>query len=58
MEQEDRDRLTRIETKLDMVMPHIEKIQSHETDISFIKRLTIGVWIFATTLAGIFYTKH
>lgn len=39
MEQDDKERLIRVETKLDMVIPHIKKISDHESDIKLIKKV-------------------
>lgn len=39
MNQEDRDRLIRVETKLDLVLPKIILVDRLDKDVSFIKRM-------------------
>lgn len=58
MEQEDKDRLTRVETKLDMVLPHIKMVVDHDRDISFVRRSIKGIWALIGLLALFFGNKH
>lgn len=63
MEESDlRDRLIRLETKLDAVLPHIERMEEVVRDISMLKRIMgvagglvtlVGTWV-----ATYFGSKH
>ena len=54
MEKEVIERLTRVEAKLDFVLPYIERVSGIEKDISFVKKaigilgtflVTVGAWV-------------
>jgi hypothetical protein len=39
MDQEDKDRLTRVEAKMDLFLPIIPKVEQHEKDIYVVKKV-------------------
>lgn len=73
MDQEIRDRLARIESKLELILPHIsqshtklegshddlvKRVDKIDSDVSFARRGLALAWTVLIGLAGIFYTKH
>lgn len=58
MEQEVIERLTRVETKLDLALADSKMIAKHENDISFVKR--VGSFVAFLITAAITYIsgKH
>lgn len=66
MENEILERLVRLESKLDLVLPVVleknkiieAKVNELDRDVSFVKRAVTLVWTVTMGLVGIFYTRH
>lgn len=55
---DDRERLVRVETKLDMALEGLKMVGDHERDISFVKRSLKGIWALILLVATFLGTKH
>lgn len=53
MQPEDRERLARLEVKLDMLLPYIKTTARLDKDVSFIKKSLGVVWTGVVAIAGI-----
>lgn len=53
MQPEDRDRLARMEVKIDMLLPYIKTTARLDKDVSFIKKSLGVVWTGVVAIAGI-----
>lgn len=58
MQSEDRDRLIRVEMKIDALLPHVKTITRLDKDISFIKKSLGIVWTGIVGLVGIIATSY
>ncbi len=58
MQSEDRERLVRIETKVDMLLPYIETTSKLDKDMSFIKKALGVVWAGIVAIVGMLATKY